>query len=190
MASRQEETQLITTSAQLRSIASPRRLQIIRALEQIREGSVKEIAAQVGAKKESVYYHVHALVKSGIIVLHARRSTNRRDEAIYRLKSKSVEIHPRHLSKAYLEAMADLVSAGLRLSDRQHRAALLDPDTVVTGPDRERGYIQTQARLNKSSLRKLNRMMEDVYEFICDHEVPEGEGVSYSVSMLIHPTSR
>ena len=105
MTSRQEDIQLITTSAQLRSIASPRRLQIIRALEQIREGSVKEIAAQVGAKKESVYYHVHALVKSGIIVVHGQRSTNRRDEAVYRLKAKSVEIHPRHLSKAYLEAM-------------------------------------------------------------------------------------
>ena len=188
MAARQKEIQRITTPAQLRSIASPKRLQIIRALEVIGEGSVKEIATQIGVKKESVYYHVHALVKSGIIVLQGRRSTDRRDEAVYRLKAKSVMVETEHLSKAFLEALADLVSAGLRQSDRQHRAALMDPDTVVNGPERERGFIQSSARLDRAALRKVNRMMEDLYQFMHDHEVPEGKGEFYTLSLLIHPT--
>ena len=188
MASPQQETQIIRTTAQLRSIASPKRLQIIRALEELGEGSVKELAARLGVKKESAYYHVHALVKSGIVVLHSRRSTDRRREAVYRLKAKSVEVDPEHQSRAYLEALADLVSTRLRQSDREHRAALLDPDTVIAGPERERGHIGNTGRLDRSALREINRMMEEVYQYMCENEAPEGEGEFYTVSLLIHPS--
>ena len=63
----------------------------------------------------------------------------------------------------------------------------MNPDTVLSGPERERGFIRETCQLDRAALRKINRMMEDVYECMCDLEAPEGEGTFYTMSLLIHP---
>jgi DNA-binding transcriptional ArsR family regulator len=73
----------VLTAAQVRSLASPARLEIIEAFSALGRASARELAAHLGRSPGAVYHHLRALEHAGVVREVARRPGARRPEAVY-----------------------------------------------------------------------------------------------------------
>jgi DNA-binding transcriptional ArsR family regulator len=83
MAKRKTPATTVLTTAQVRALASPARLEILEAFDAIGRASARELAAHLGRSPGAVYHHVRALEHAGIVREVARRPGPRRPQAIY-----------------------------------------------------------------------------------------------------------
>src|SRR5258708_36783471 len=70
-------------SEQLASLASPARSEVFVAIRSLRKASIREVAEYMRRSPESLYYHINALLKAGLIQETDKRPTKRKPEAIY-----------------------------------------------------------------------------------------------------------
>jgi predicted ArsR family transcriptional regulator len=176
----------ITDPSQLLAISSPIRAQIIGIMENREAYSVREIAQYLGMQTESVYYHVHQLVKAGLLNKKGRRSCTTRDEAVYQLLARHIYVDWSNVTPAYREALKKAVRTAHRLSERMIETAI-DSDTCRLGGLTAHARIQQEsARLSKEKLRELIRMLMEIDRFVMENSDPEEE-TTYVVTASVAP---
>jgi DNA-binding transcriptional ArsR family regulator len=170
---RRNKTLVIKDPAIVRALRTPVRQEVLAALEALGEGSVKDIAGELGRAPASLYYHVHALAEAGLIRQTGTRPSARRDEAVYEPAAARIIIDRRGTSRAFIEALADLHSSALRTAEREMRASLKQKSANGTPPGDSVALLRLTARLKPGDIRAARRKLEEVARFLAERDDPD-----------------
>ena len=176
----------ISNPKQLLAISSPVRAQIIGLMENREAYSVRELAEYLGMPMESLYYHIHHLVKAGLLVRKGERAGTTRHEAVYRLLAGQVCVDWQNHTPAFKEALKKAVRTAHRLSERMAEAAIESDVCRLGGLAAGARIQQESARLSKAKLRELIGMLMEIDRFVMENNDP-GEETTYVVTASVAP---
>ncbi|MEQ8768469.1 MAG: helix-turn-helix domain-containing protein [Planctomycetota bacterium] len=173
MSPRRRDLYTVSDPAQLAEVVSPVRHQILRLLSALGAASARELAEHLGRQAESLYYHLRALEKVGLIEIAEVRRVGRHKEKTYRPIARYLRTDPDQVDPDYLAAMQRSAAALLRLTERQLQSALEHQrDAGVTRHPAFR-IQQLQVRLKPKVVAELNRRLNDLLQFIAESDDPE-----------------
>jgi len=112
----------ITDPRQIAALGSPARQEVVDGLQALGPSSIAELGASLGRAPDSLYYHVRALQKVGLVVPAGTRAAGARSEALYDVPGKLVLDHE-PATRREEEALARLVASALRIGERDFRRA-------------------------------------------------------------------
>ena len=163
MPSRSNSPFVVRRPDQLRALRSSLRQEIVDAVAGGRASSVRELAAMLGRPADALYYHVRLLQQVGLLRSTGRRHTGAREEEIVDVPGRPIALDPQPRVAHHRDAVQRIVASMLRLTARQHSAALLRAQadrgpqgrhqwaSRVSGwftPAERRELFRTLARLN------------------------------------------
>lgn len=174
---------------QLQAIVSPVRQEILTILEEFEQFAVRELAEHLGRPVESVYYHVHQLVKVGLVESVGSRPGTTRPETLYQVVARRLSVDRENPSPRYQQVLKKAVHSALLFADRLAQRAFDDDRGVLGGPDANFQVRQRSARLSKSKLRELAAMLAEVDRFLVENNDLSTE-TSYVVTTAYAPVLR
>ncbi len=182
--STRRKTYVLRRPEQLGALGSPVRCRIAEALSAHGPSTVRQLAARLERKPESLYYHVQALIDVGLVVHHSNRKVNRRSEAVYRLIAPRLIVDRKQTSRAYKEAICRSCDTLLRLAGRDHHAGVERGDLTLEGPLRSLMIRRCSSRLTKGGLAKVNRLLDRVVALFAEQDDAESSD-TYAVTMVL-----
>lgn len=188
MAARKRSTRMymIAEPAQLAALASPIRQEIIDGVAAGEAQSVGELARLLGRSPHSLYPHMRALEKVGLVLRQGIRRAGRRDEALYAAPGRPVGIRYDLGSSVFVRNMKPIVASMLRLTQRDFHRRLNDPDATLTLPRVNFWAARIKARLTMSQLRQVNRLMRKLIRLLGNHP-RQTQGDLHALTMVIVP---
>jgi DNA-binding transcriptional ArsR family regulator len=162
--------------AQVAALGSPVRSRIVDVLAGQGPCSLEELSVALGRHREALSYHVRALRRHGLVVLHSRRKGRRRPEAVYAVAAPRLLLDRTQRSRPYLDAVAKAGEARLRASARDYRAALAAVDLLAEyspatlSVRRLVGSLDQQGLLHLSDL--LNQIDALFHKYEARHDKP------------------
>lgn len=174
----------VSTEKQIRALSGPVQHQIVATLERVGPSTAKELAGHIGLAAESVYYHLRKLKRAGLLVETDRRPTSRRPEAVYALPGSELVLDSSGGGAGVLAAMAGFQRSLMTTATRLYERALSAGELVQRGKRRNLCVIQVQGRLRPAQLGELNRRLEDIAEFVAEHDdASHDQFLSVTISM-------
>lgn len=148
----------VEDARQVAMLASPTRMEIVMTLESLAKPStVAELAVQMGRPADGLYYHLHALVGSGLLEQHVDGGDRR-----YR----STTPHGQRMRLRYklgesgnAKAVRRVAANMLRMAERDFTRASNRTDTVVEGARRELWVARLRGWVNATDLTEINRLL-------------------------------
>lgn len=177
---RRKRKLVIKSAPQLRALRTPLRQQMVRALLEFGECTVRELADELGREPAALYYHVHALIEAGIATETGQRAGGGRPERIYSLVADRMVIDKSVTSGPFLAALADLNRATLRTAERELAASVRA--RTGGGPDDRTSLLRLAARLKPRDAARAAKMLHEVVEFLADHDDADA-GDTYSLTV-------
>jgi hypothetical protein len=178
-------THQISRPRQIAALASPARQEIVDAIEASGPCSAGELAEVLGRAQDGLYYHIRELVRVGLLVEVGRRPTARREESVYDLVGRPLELRYAPGRTRSTADVGRVVAAMLRLAHRSFAAALRGGQVRAQGPDRNIWAARAKAWLTPSDIREINEHMRAVRE-IARRGRREGTAL-HSVTFVLTP---
>jgi predicted ArsR family transcriptional regulator len=179
----------IREARQLAALRAPLAFQVAAAMEEAVSCTVTELSARLGRNAESLYYHVHKLVRAGLAVTQGTRAAGRRAETVYALAGSEIRVDPNERSPAFLRALDGVYRAALRFAERDLSRALKFEYGTRPGPRSATALRQRTVRLDGRAQGKLREMLEELDRFLAEHNDPSGPE-SYTVTTVLSAGSR
>lgn len=110
---------------QIAALASPARQELVDGLQAAGPCSIAELARSLGRAPDSLYYHVRALLKVGLVVQTGSRTDGSRPEALYDVPGKLALDHE-PATRREQDSVARVVASALRIGERDFRRALAE----------------------------------------------------------------
>lgn len=175
---------LVKDQTQFAALASGTRQEIVDVLPRLGTASVADIARALDRPPDTLYYHLRALAKVGLIESAGSRRTERRQEALYRAVAPQIQLRLEPRTPSRNRAATAIVSSAMRMGIRDYKRALAQADVVTTGADREVWALRTTGWLTSSQLRKvvslIRRLVNDVSQ-------PKDEGRLFGLTLAFAP---
>ncbi len=124
MAQRKMTTHIVTSRAQRNTLASPLRLEIIGFFEHGGQLTVRDVAEKLKRPIASMYFHIHKLVKAGLLVEVSTRGNGRSAEIVYGAIADRIAIQLNPRSPTSVNAAVTAVRSALRQVSREFEAAV------------------------------------------------------------------
>ncbi len=169
----------IRSAGQLRALRTPLRQEMVRTFSGLGACTVRELADELGREPATLYYHVHALVDSGIVRETGRRRAGTRPESVYSLVAEKILIDRRETSEPFLSALADLQRATLRAAEKELEAALKARAPTKAGDAPI--LLRLASRLKPQQAARATKMLHELVEFLAKNDDPE-VGDTYSLT--------
>lgn len=173
---------VISTPRELKAMGTPLRQEILAALEDSEGSSVAELARAVGRSPQSLYYHLRALVSAGLLEVKETRATGKRPSAIYSCVRRAVLIDQSSRSKRFLDSLADMYGATIRLTERELRAGLEADRERPKSEPRRTGVLVLQSRLSSEGIAELRQRLLELGRFMEASDEEDGEGTSVTIA--------
>lgn len=183
----------IRTARELTALESTVRQELVAALELRGPSTVAELAHELARKPESLYYHVRALERVGLVEVAGARPSRTRNRAEYRLRKRWIRTDPATQSPAFLAALARVYTSMLNLATGRMKAALKTRRSVRSGARRNLRVEQYNAHLDARGLAELNRRLDAVRSFLMENRAPSEAAEatsSHSVTLVHAPIER
>ena len=182
-----EPVHFITELEQIECLVSPVRGLLLSTLCGAGPCSVGELARLVGRKPRALYYHLDALVDSGLVVEVGTRPTRRRQETLYDSIADTVMLDERtQRDPAWQDAHRRAVAATLRQTMRGYdmaieHAAALEPDHAP-----EMRMQSMQAQLDEEGLKTVLARLEELLSEM-RREREKRNGPFYTLTVTLGP---
>ena len=177
---------LIREPAQLRSLSSPVRQEILDALAAAGKSSIAEIAALLGRQPHALYYHLRALERVGLVQRVGLRRKGKSDAVLYAVPAPQMVIEYRLGSSRFTKDLGNTARSMLRLTDRDFRRALRFRSLVTRGASRNLRCGRTKARLTASQLAGINVHFAALFEELARAQ-GQPTGRLHAVTLVISP---
>jgi DNA-binding transcriptional ArsR family regulator len=177
---------LITRPEQHAALASPVRQEIVDSLAPTGVCSIAEIAAMLARSPHSLYHHVRALVRVGLVLKVGERKVGRRIEALYAAPGRRLQVHYDMDSSVFIRNLRRQVSGTLRLTERDFHRGLVRREDLCIIPRVNLWAGRLKGRLSASQLREVNRLMRKIWGLFSDHP-QQTEGELHALTMVIVP---
>lgn len=163
-------------------LASPLRQEIIdAAAAQGGPLSIADLARVLGRPADRLYFHVRALVKSGLLVVEGERREGRHVSALYRLPGREVRLKYRPTDRANAKRVTAVVDGVLRLARRDFRRRMLSGRAKVEGPGRDTWGGRIKGWLDAEQQARLVRKFEEIHELMRERGPRKGaRGVAFT----------
>jgi len=165
---------VIRARAQVRALASPARQEIVDALVAAGPCPIAELAAHTGRAPDSLYFHINRLMKVGLVIERTPRATGKRPAAVYDVPGRPLVLGYASLSGAH--DLPAVVSAALRLADRDFARAIKLGGATVEGPRRTLWGGRAKGWVGPDEIEEINRLIARVFEVV--HSARPGQGRS------------
>jgi DNA-binding MarR family transcriptional regulator len=186
MPRKRTETHCLKQPAELDSLASPVRMEIIGAMGESGPCSIRELAERMGRPADGLYHHVRVLLGAGVLVQQGSRKAGRRTEAVYALAAKRIAGALQPASPESKRAVTRAAAAALRLAAREFAAAIESgAGARRSGPRRIRASRQ-KVWLNDGALAELGLLLERVEAFLVRH-CDRKAGRPYALTTVLAP---
>ena len=149
----------IDTPAQLRSLASPVRQEIVDVLVSAGPASIAQLAAFLGRPADGLYFHIRSLLRSGLLVEHAPRRSGRHAAARYGVPGRPLRIR---WSARHGPAIGRVMRAALRLAARDLERSLGRPFASTAGPHRTLWSGRSKGWVGPADMRRINRLVTGI----------------------------
>jgi len=176
---------LVENPDQIGMLASPTRLEIVMTLEALAgPATVAELAAQMGRPADGLYYHLHALVGSGLLEEHVEGGDRR-----YR----STTPHGQRMRLRYklgesgnAKAVCRVAAGMLRMAERDFSRAASQSDTAVEGRQRELWVARLRGWVSAAQIVEINRLLAGLIK-ILDQPRPSRASKLVALTWLLAP---
>lgn len=173
----------VRSPQQWEALAAAARQEIVDVLAGMGTVPVADIAAALGRPADALYFHLRALVRSGLVEQAGYRRRRGRNEALFRTVAPELFLEYRPENEANRRGVNAIVASMLRLGMRDFRRAFAAGNAIVSGPRRELWALRKTARLSPSQVAALNRSIKRVSRELS----PKGSGRLYGVTILLTP---
>jgi DNA-binding transcriptional ArsR family regulator len=153
---------------QLAEMASARRQDIVDRLAATGPLSIKELAAQIGARPSALYHHVGRLLEVGLIVEAGWRTVRRRREQLYAARARRMRMLRALASEKHQPLMETIVGSLARQMERDFRSGAGSPDRRAEGAERNYGFFRLIGRPGAADLARINACLAEVAEILWD----------------------
>lgn len=171
---------------QVKALASPQRNEVFWAFNKDDPTPVAAIATALGKSAASVHYHVHELVRVGLLMSVGTRKQRSRIEQLYVHAAADFigrgVTAPKEYRRYIYEGFAAMARAMTRENLALHRA--LDEDPNIVG---FHSYNRRSLRLTVEDARELRRRLNEVVDRFEDSSDPE-HAKRVTVIAYISPT--
>lgn len=175
---------LVKDKPQLAALASGARQEIVDVLPRLGTASVADLARALDRPPDTLYYHIRALQRVGLILPAGHRRTERRSEALYRAVAPQIELRLEPRTAARVKGAGAIVSSAMRMGIRDYKRALAQRDVVATGPMREVWALRTTGWLTEAQIAKV---VELIGRLAGDVSRPRGEGRLFGLTLVFAP---
>lgn len=173
----------VRSPQQWEALAAAARQEIVDVLAGMGTVPVADIAAALGRPADALYFHLRALVRSGLVEQAGYRRRRGRNEALFRTVAPELFLEYRPENEANRRGVNAIVASMLRLGMRDFHRAFEAGNAIVSGPRRELWALRKTARLSPSQVAALNRSIKRVSRELS----PKGSGRLYGVTILLTP---
>ena len=177
---------LIREPAQLRTLSSPVRQEILDALAAAGESSIAEVAALLGRQPHALYYHLRALERVGLVRRAGTRRNGKSDAVLYAVPAPRMLIEYRFGARSFAADMAKTLRSMLRLTERDFRRALRLRTSLAEGPARNLLCSRTKARMTVQQLTRINAHFAAVFEELAGAQ-GQHTGRLHAMTLVITP---
>ena len=174
------QTYWIMAPDQLAAMASPRRQDIVDRLAATGPLSVKELAAQIGARPPALYHHLERLLGVGLIEEAGARTVRRKREQLYAARAPRMRMARALAEGRHAELMEAIVASLTRQMDRDFRTGMRSPARNADGEQRNFGFFRLIGRPDAAGMARINACLGEVAEILWQADDPEADLVSLS----------
>lgn len=160
---------------QLRAIRTPLRQEILQSIVRSGPASVRELARTLDRTPASLYYHIHALEKAGLIASKKRGARGGRTERTYSAVADRILVDRTVRSPAFARALLDLHRAALNQADREIEDALRQERIAGTPEGEGVILLRLTACLSRADAHEARRRLRDLAQFLSDRSGTDGE---------------
>lgn len=171
----------VHTTRELRVLASPERQELVQSLLGRPPMSVRELGELLGRLPVSLYYHLRALEKIGLVVRSGSRAAGRGEETLYALPAGEITIRPDARGAREVGAMRRIGAGAFRRALRLHDAMVAEEPS----PERRRRehmLAQRTVKLDARGLERVNRKLYELADLLQDLP-PARDGAFYTVTL-------
>jgi DNA-binding transcriptional ArsR family regulator len=173
MAGGADETYWVMDPDQLAVLTSARRHDMIDRLAAGGPMSIKELAAEIGAKPSALYHHVEKMLRVGLIVEAGSRVVRRKREQLYRTVAPRMRLNRALAEDRNPELMQGIVASLTRQMARDFDRGGKSPIRIVDGPDKNFGFFRLVGRPSPDQLARLNACLVEIAEILWKADDPE-----------------
>jgi DNA-binding transcriptional ArsR family regulator len=173
----EQGTYWIMAPAQLRVLASPRRQDMVDRLAAAGALSVRELAAQIGARPSALYHHLALLLEVGLIIEAGARTVNRKRETLYETPAPRMRLIRALAQSGHREEMEAIVAALTRQMERDFRSGGSLAARTADGDGRNYGFFRLLARPDPQSLAAINAKLGEIAELLWAAHDPRADPI-------------
>ena len=175
---------------QVRALASGARQELVDTLQVLGTASIAELAQQMGRPADGLYYHVRALLKSGLLVAAGTRRSGAREETLYRTVAPRANLRLRYRTEhaPSRRALQDVVGSMLRSAAKDFHAGLERAGVRAEGEDRELWAARGKGWFTRQELKQVNALLSRLVAMRTDSR-RRTDAALYSLSFVLAPAA-
>lgn len=178
-------TFVIRQKRQVAALVSPVRQEIVDAIAAAGACTMARLGELLGRRADTLYYHVSALAKAGLLVEVGRERTGTRFGAVYDVPGRPMLIEYDAVGG---EPVAKVVRSALRLGARDFARAMASGGVVTAGEMRNVWGGRVKGWVTEGDLPEINRLITRLTELI-QHGKPRAGARAQSLTWVLTPAA-
>lgn len=182
-----KEIQVIKSIDELKVLANPHRIQILRMLiEEPR--TVKEISIELNKPQNKIHYHINLLRDAGFVSIKEERRKRNLTEKVYQAKAKFYIVDwgifdkTTEASNAFAKTLSTVLETGLLELQTAIRKGYITQDTVKFAIP-----LNTVLTVKEENLPALRKKFEEFLKSIREFSDEESRGCKVHLTLLLFP---
>lgn len=171
---------------QVKTLASSIRTEVFWSFDEFEPMSAADVGAAMGKSAQTIHYHVHELVKVGLLIAVGTRKRRARTETLYVHSARSFFAEGPNASAEYRGYIRKSFTSITRQMDRE-QAGMHDVLNFDPSIKDFHGYLRASLRLTPEAAQTLKSRLHAVLQSAHELEV-EGEGHRVVASIYLSPT--
>lgn len=160
------DTYWILEPDQLAALTSPRRHDIADRLAASGPMSIRELAAQIGAKPSALYHHINRMLEVGLVVEAGSRVVRRKREQLYATPAPRMRMARALAQDQHRDVMSEIVASLTRQMSRDFGTGSRAATRSVEGEGRNLGFFRLVGRPTPAQLARINACLLEVAEIL------------------------
>lgn len=156
----------ITDPRQFKALRSTLRQEVVDVMESLVPCTIAMLADRLGRPAASLYFHVRALQRVGLIKEVGEQGSGRERATLYALPGRRLRLRYAADPAERVRDIGPIADSLLRLARRDVRRGLAHAETQVAGPERELWVLRARGWLTKSERQRLNRQLAAISELL------------------------
>jgi len=153
---------------QIRLLGSPLRQALIDTIVSSGPCNVGTLSRMLGRPMDRLYYHLRLLEKAGLVIARNVKPGVERRDTEFDVPGRPIQLQYDLRNAANRRAVAAVVRSIGRAAQTDFARSLNDPESVVSGSERNLWSGRAQARLSPAELAEVNRHVQDVMQIMAN----------------------